>query len=119
MFRNDRSMALMQVQSWGGGNPSLSPGRATGVVPDSVDSASTPVLPGRGIYLPTQSQASYRSASSSPLARRSSSCFDVDNKEANARKNVVVADGNTNVGSSNVWFFYDNVREKQRQNKNK
>jgi len=36
----------------GGGNPSLSPGRATGIVPSSVVSASIPLSPGRGLYRP-------------------------------------------------------------------
>jgi hypothetical protein len=47
-----------------------------------------------------QSQASYRSASSSPSARRPSSGFHVDNEEADARENVVVADGHVNVRAS-------------------
>ena len=47
-----------------------------------------------------QSQASYCSASSSPSARRPSSVFDVDNEEANARENVVVADGHADVRAS-------------------
>ena len=64
----------------GGGNSSLSPGSATGTVPSSVVSAFIPLSPGRGLYLPTQSQASYRSASSSPSARRPSSDFVVDNE---------------------------------------
>ena len=68
-----------------------------GAVPGSVDSASIPLSLGRGIYLLTQSQASYHSASWSPLARCPCPCFDVDNKEANVRKNVVVADGHANV----------------------
>jgi len=33
----------------GGGNPSLSPGRATGTVPSSVVSASIPLSPGSGL----------------------------------------------------------------------
>jgi len=77
----------------GGGNPSLSPGRATGTVPSPVVSASIPLSPGRGLYLPTQSQASYRSASSSPSAGRPSSGFDVDNEETDTREKVVDADG--------------------------
>jgi len=84
----------------GGGNPSLSPGRATGTVPSSVVSASIPLSPGRGLYLPMQSQASYRSASSSPSARRPSSGFDVHNEEADARENIVVADGRADVRAS-------------------
>jgi len=101
-------MALVQVQSGGvavggGGNPSLSPGRATDTVLSSVVSTSIPLSPGRfgsRFYLPTQSQASYRSASSSPSARRPSSGFDVDNEEADERENVVVADGHADVCAS-------------------
>ena len=77
-----------------------SPGSVTGTVPGSVDSASTPLSPGPGVYLPTQSQALYRSASSSPSAAAAhspSSYFDIDNEEANARENVVVTDGHANV----------------------
>jgi len=48
---------------------------------------------GLGNYLPMQSQVSYRSASSSPSAHRPSSCFHVDNEEANVPANVDVADG--------------------------
>ena len=86
----------------GAGNPSLSPGRSTGTVPSSVVSASIPLSPGhgRGLYLPTQSQALCRSASSSLSARRPSSCFDVDNEEADARENVVAADGHADVRAS-------------------
>jgi len=79
------SMALMQVQSGRVCNPSLFPSMTTGVVPGSVDSASDPLLSGRGNYLPRQSQASYRSAFSSPSACRPSSGFDVDNEEADVR----------------------------------
>jgi len=52
--------------------------------------------------LPTQSQASYRSASSSPSARRASSGFDVDNEEANVRANVAFADGHADIRASAV-----------------
>ena len=72
------------------------PGRATVTVSSSVVSASIPLSPGRSLYLPTQSQASYRSAS----ARRPSSVFDVDNEEADARKNVVVTDVHADVRAS-------------------
>jgi len=72
------------------------PGRATVTVSSSVVSASIPLSPGRSLYLPTQSQASYRSAS----ARRPSSVFDVDNEEADARKNVVVTDVHADVHAS-------------------
>jgi len=57
----------------GVGNPSLFPSMTTGVVPGSVDSASAPLSSSRGYYLPTQSQASYRSASSSPSSLHFSS----------------------------------------------
>jgi len=69
----------------------------TGVVPGSVDSASATLSSGYSNYLPTQSQASYRSASSSLSARRSSSGFDVDNEEADVRANVAVADGHADI----------------------
>jgi len=71
----------------------------TGIVPGPVDSASAPPSLGRGNYLPTQSQASYRSASSSPSARRPSSGFDSVNEEADVRANVAVAlaDGHADV----------------------
>jgi len=58
-----------------GGNPSLVSSMPPGVVPGPVDSASAPPSSGRGNYLPTQSEASYHSASSSPLARCPSSGF--------------------------------------------
>ena len=65
-----------------GGNPSLSPRMATGAVPVSFASASVPLLKYRSICLLTQSQASYRSTSVHPSARRLSSCFHADNEEA-------------------------------------
>ena len=73
----------------GGANPSLSPRTSTGAVPGSVASASIPLLLGRGIDLPTQSQASYHSASPGPSARCPSSCF-ADTEEANVRTNCDV-----------------------------
>jgi len=58
----------------GVGNPSLASSMPPGVVPGPVDSTSAPLSSGRGNYLPTQSQASYHSTSSSTgipfLARR-------------------------------------------------
>jgi len=81
------SMALVQVQSGGGGNPSLVSSMPPGVVPGPVDSASAPPSSGRGNYLPTQCQASYHRASSSP-----SSGFDGVNEEANVRANAAVPD---------------------------
>jgi len=71
---------------------SLFSSMTTGVVPGLVDSASAPPSSGRGNYLPTQSQTSYHSASSSPSARRPSSGFDVDNEEADVCANVAVTD---------------------------
>jgi len=47
-----------------------------------------------------QSQAKYRSTSSSPSARRPSSGFDVDHEEADSRENVVVADRHADVRAS-------------------
>jgi len=91
---------LGAVAVGGGGNISLSPGRATDTVPSSVVSASLPLSLGRGLYLPTQKQAWYRSASSSPSARRPSAAVDVDNEEADARENVAVADGHADVRAS-------------------
>jgi len=70
----------------GGGNPSLVSSMPPGVVPGPLDSASAPPSSGRGNYLPTQSQASYHSASSSPSARRPSSGFDGVNEEADVRR---------------------------------
>jgi len=61
-----------------------------GVVPGPVDSASAPVSSSRDNYLPTQSQALYYSASSSPSARRRSSGV---NKEDDVRANATVVDG--------------------------
>jgi len=49
-----------------------------------------------------QSQASYRSASSSPSARRPSSGFDGVNEEANVRANAAVVDGHADVRASAV-----------------
>ena len=49
-----------------------------------------------------QNQASYRSASSSPSARRPSSGFDVDNEEADVRANVAFADGHADIRASAV-----------------
>ena len=55
-----------------------------------------------GNYLPTQSQASYHSASSSPSARRPSSGFDGVNEEADVRANATVVDGHADVRASAV-----------------
>ena len=84
----------------GGGNPSLVCSMPLDVVPGPLNSACAPPSSGRGNYLPTQSQASYHSTSSSPSARRPSSGFDGVNEEANVRANAAVADGHADVGAS-------------------
>jgi len=86
----------------GGGNPSLVSSMPSGVVPGPVDPAAAPPSSGSGSYLPTQSQASYHSASSSPSARRPSSGFDSVNEEANVRANAAIADGHADVCASAV-----------------
>ena len=86
----------------GGGNSLLVSGMPPGVVPGPVDSDSAPPSLGRSNYLPTQSQASYHSASSSPSARRPSSGFHGVNKEANVRANAAVVDGHADVRASAV-----------------
>ena len=96
------SMALVHVQSGGGGNRSLVSSMTTGVVPTPVDSASALPSSNRGNYLPTRCQASYLSASSSPLARRPSSRFYGVNEEADVRANVTVTDGHADVRASAV-----------------
>jgi len=73
-----------------------------GVVHGPDDTVSAPLSSGRGNYLPTQSQASYHSASSSPSARRPSSAFDGVNEEANVRANATVVDGHADVRASAV-----------------
>jgi len=62
--------------------------------------ASVPPSSSRGNYLPTQSQASYHSVSSSPSARRPSSVFDGVNEEANVRANATVVPGYADVRAS-------------------
>jgi len=79
LVRSDIINGLDAGTVGGGGNPTLFASITTVDVPGSVDSASATLSSGCGNYLPTQSQASYHSASSSPLARRPSSGFDVDN----------------------------------------
>jgi len=86
----------------GGGNPSLVSSMSPGVVPGPVDSTSAPLSSGRGNYVPTQSQASFHSASSSPSTRRPSSGFDGVNEEANVRANATVVDGHADVRASAV-----------------
>jgi len=92
----------------GGGNPSLVSSMPPGVFPGPVDSASALPSSGRGNYLPTQSQASYHSASSSPSARRPSSGFDGVNEEADVRANAAVVDGHTDVCASAVMTHVNN-----------
>jgi len=86
----------------GGGNPLLVSSMPPGVIPGPVDSASAPPSSGRGNYLPTQSEASYHSASSSPSARCPSSGFDGVNKEADVRANAAVVDEHADVRASAV-----------------
>ena len=74
----------------------------SGVVHGPVDSASAPPSSGRGNYLPTQSQASYHSASSSPSARRPSSGSDGVDEEAHVRANAAVVDRHDDVCASAV-----------------
>jgi len=74
----------------------------TGAISSSVDSASVPLSLGCGNYLSMQTQASYCSASSSPSARRPSSCSDVDNEESNVSVIVNAADGHADVCASAV-----------------
>ena len=86
----------------GGGHPSLVSSMPPGVVHGPDDSVSAPLLLGRGHYLPTQSQALYHSASSSPSARCSSSGFDGVDEEADVRANATVIDGHADVRASAV-----------------
>ena len=72
----------------------------SGVVHDPVDSSYAPPSSSRGNYLPTQSQASYHSASSSPSARRPSSGFDGVNEDANVRANAAIVDRHADVRAS-------------------
>jgi len=98
--RSDTINGLGTGTVGGVGNPSLFSSMSTGVVPGLVDSVSVPPSSGRGNYLPTQSPASYHSASLSPLSRCPSSGFDVDNEDANVRANVSVADGHDGIRAS-------------------
>ena len=70
--RSDIINGLRTGTVGGDGNPSLFSSMTTRVVPGPVDSVSAPPSTSRGNYLLSQSQASYHSASSSPLARRPS-----------------------------------------------
>ena len=76
-----------------------------------MDSAPTPLSSGRGNYLPTQSEASNRSASSSPSARCHSSGFDVDNAEADVQSNVAVADGHADIRATTDYKIDDDADE--------
>jgi len=96
------SLASVQVQSGGGGNPSLVSSMPSDVVHGPFDSASAPPSSSRGNYLATQSQSSYHSASSSPSARHPSSGFDGVNKEASVRANAAVVHGHADVRASAV-----------------
>ena len=58
-----------------------------------------------------QSQASYHSASSSPLGRRPSSGFDFDNEEADVRANVAVADGHADIRATTDYKIDDDADE--------
>jgi len=86
----------------GGGNPSLVSSMPSGVVHGPFDSAPAPPSSSHGNYLPTQSQASYHSVSSSPSARRPSSDFDDVNEEANVRLNAAVVPEYADVRASAV-----------------
>jgi len=110
------SIALVQVQSGGGGNPSLVSNMPPGVIPGPVDSASAPLSSGCGNYLPTQSQALYHSASSNPSARRPSSGLDGVNEEANVRANATIIDGNANIRASAVMTDDNNDNANARAN---
>jgi len=68
----------------------------------STDCASAPPSSSHGNYLPTQSQASYHSVSSSPSARRPSSAFDGVNEEVIVRANAAVVPGYADVRASAV-----------------
>ena len=100
--RSDIFIGLGTGTVGGGGNPSLVSGMPSGVVHSPVDSASAPPSSSRGNYLPTQSQASYHSASSSPSARRPSSGFDGVNEKIDVRANATVVDGHADVRASAV-----------------
>ena len=100
------SLTLVQVQSRGG-NPSLVSSMPPGVGHGPDDSVSAPPSSGRGNYLPTQSQASYHSASSNPSARRPSTGFDGVNEEADVRANATIVDGHADVRASAVTVMTD------------
>ena len=82
-----------------------------GVVPGPVNSASAPPSSGRGNYLPMQSQASYHSASSSVLAHRPSSRFDVDTEVADVRANVAVTDADIRTSAVMTVDYDDNAHD--------
>jgi len=105
--RSDIIIGLGVGTIGGGDHPSLVSSMPPGVVHGPVDSASAPPLSGLGNYLPTQSQPSYHSASSSPSARCPSSGFDGVNEEANVRANAAVVEGESLGASSRVTTSLD------------
>jgi len=82
----------------GGGNPSLVSSMPPGVVPGAVDSASTPPSSGRSNYMPTQSQASYHSAPSSPSTARFYAPKDM---AVDGNNNILVADAH----NYRIWMI--------------
>ena len=66
LVRSDSINSLGAGEIVGAGNPLLSPTLATDAFSDSDASAAVLLSTGRSLYLPTQSQASYNSASSGP-----------------------------------------------------
>ena len=88
----------------GVGNPSLVSSMPSGVVHGPFDSVSAPPSSRRGNYLPTQSQPSHHSVSSSP----SSSVFDGVNEEATVRANAAVVPRYADVRASAVMTADNN-----------
>ena len=95
----------------GGGNPSLVSSMPPGVVHSPVDSASAPPSSGRGNYLPTQSQVSYHSASSSPSAHCPSSGFDAAVVDGNADVRASAAMTDDNNDDADVGNLDDTLSE--------
>ena len=100
--RSDIIIGLGTGTVGGGGNPSLVSSLPSVVVHGPFDSVSAPPSSSRGNYLATQSQASYYSASSSPLARYPFFGFDSVNEEANVHANDAVVHGHADVRASAV-----------------
>ena len=100
--RNDIFIDLGTGTVGGGGNPSLVSSMPSGVVHGPFDCTSAPPSSSRGNYLPTQSQASYHSVSSSPSARCPSSAFEGVNEEVIVRANAAVVPGYADVRASAV-----------------